>query len=61
MSAVSMGRIGPIGDPPPIDVSRFSLGQLESALHSINAEKARLNSLETLINQQMERLKQQQR
>lgn len=59
-AGASLGRIGTIADPPPIDVSRFSLGQLESTLHSINAEKARLNSLETLINQQMDRLKKQQ-
>jgi hypothetical protein len=55
MAAASFARIGQIGDPPPIDVSRFSLSQLEAALHSINAEKARLNSLETMIKQQIDR------
>lgn len=54
-TAATFGRVGPIGDPPPIDVSRFSRAQLEGALHSINSERARLNSLETLIKSQMER------
>lgn len=58
--ATTFGRIGQVGDPPPIDVSRFSISQLESALHSINAEKARLNSMETMIRQQLDRVKQQQ-
>ncbi len=57
--SAALGRIGPIGDPPPIDVSRFSVAQLEAALHSINAEKARLNSMETLIKQQLDKAKQQ--
>jgi len=60
MAATTFGRIGQIGDPPPIDVSRFSISQLESALHSINAERARLNSMETMIKQQLEKVKQQQ-
>jgi len=55
-TASAFARIGQIGDPPPIDVSRFSRAQLEGALHSINSEKARLNSLETLIKQQLEKV-----
>jgi hypothetical protein len=55
-----VGPVGPIGDPPPPDVSRFSVAQLEGALHSINAEKARLASLETLVSKQLERAKAQQ-
>jgi hypothetical protein len=57
--ATTFGNIGQVGDPPPFDVSRFSISQLEGALHSINAEKARLNSLETLVKQQLEKLKKQ--
>jgi hypothetical protein len=57
-AAAALGRFGPIGDPPPIDVSRFSIAQLEAALHSIAAEKARLNSMETLIKQQLDKAKQ---
>jgi len=53
------GRIGHVGDPPPIDVSRLSISQLETALHTINAEKSRLDSLETMIKQQLDRAKQQ--
>jgi hypothetical protein len=53
------GRLGHVGDPPPIDVSRFSVVQLESALHSIAAEKARLASMETMIKQQLETAKKQ--
>ena len=60
VTAVSLGRIGPTGgDPPPIDVSRMSAAQLEATLHSINAEKARLSSMETMIKQQMDKLKKQ--
>ena len=54
-AAAPFARIGQIGDPAPIDLSRFSLSQLESALHSVNAEKARLNSLETLLKQHIDR------
>ncbi len=57
-AAAALGRIGPIGDPPPPDISRFTVAQLEAALHSIAAEKARLNSMETLIKQQLDRAKQ---
>jgi hypothetical protein len=58
--AASLGRVGPIGDPPPIDFSRFSAAQLESTLHSINAEKARLASLEALVTKQLENTKAEQ-
>ena len=47
-----------IVDPPPFDFSTLSIAQLESALHGINAERARLDSLETTIKQQLERTKQ---
>jgi hypothetical protein len=55
--AATFARIGHVGDPPPPDVSRFSIAQLEASLHSINAEKARLASMETMIKQQLEKLK----
>jgi len=54
-----LGRIGQIGDPPPIDVSRLTISQLESSLHTINAERARMDSMETMIKQQLDRLRQQ--
>lgn len=56
----ALGRVGPIGDPAPPDVSRFSIAQLEATLHSVNAEKARLSSIETLVTQQLAKLKGQQ-
>lgn len=73
-AAASLGRIGHIGDPAtfahstighiadpaPIDVSRFSVAQLEAMLHTINAERSRLDSMETLIKQQHERLSRSQ-
>lgn len=60
-AAAAFGRIGHIGgDPPPPDISRFTVSQLESSLHSINAEKARLNSMEAMITQQLERLRKQE-
>jgi hypothetical protein len=52
-------RIGKVGDPPPPDVSRLNVSQLEATLHSIAAEKARLDGLEKLVRGQMDRLKQQ--
>jgi hypothetical protein len=59
-AAASALRFGPTGgDPPPPDFSRFTKSQLEATLHSINAEKARLASMETMINQQLETLKKQ--
>ena len=57
-TATTFGRIGPVGDPPPFDFGTLSISQLESTLHSINSEKARLESLETLVKQQLERAKQ---
>ena len=44
------------GDPSPVDLGRFTRTQLEGVLHSINAEKARLDSLESLVKQQMGRM-----
>src|SRR4029450_8056503 len=57
-STMAFSPVGPIGDPAPFDYSTLSLGQLESSLHSINAERARLDSLEATIKQQIERAKQ---
>jgi len=51
------GGGGGIPDPAPTDFSRLSSSQLESSLHSINSEKARLASLEAQVTQQMDRLK----
>ena len=44
------------GDPAPVDLGRFTRTQLEGALHTISTEKARLESLEALVKQQMGRL-----
>jgi hypothetical protein len=57
-SSMALGRIGHVGDPPPFDFSTLSVSQLESTLHTINAEKARLDSMETMVKQQLERAKQ---
>jgi hypothetical protein len=57
--AATLGRIGHIGDPAPIDLSKFSLSQLEGTLHSIAAERARLDSMEAMVKKQLERAKQQ--
>jgi len=54
----ALGRIGHIGDPAPPDVSRFSAAQLQASLHSIAAERTRLDAMETLIKQQLENVKQ---
>jgi len=57
-AAATLGRIGHIGDPPPLDFSRLSAVQLQAALHSIAAEKARLDSMENLIKQQLDKAQQ---
>lgn len=54
-AAATLGRIGPIGDPPPPDFSRFSAAQLQASLHSIAAERARLDSMENLIKQHLDK------
>jgi hypothetical protein len=48
---------GPVGDPAPTDISRFSAAQLHASLHSIQAEKTRLAAMEALINQHLEKAK----
>lgn len=52
--------IGTIGDPPPLDLSRFTLEQLETSLHNIAAERSRLDATEQMINKRIETLKAQQ-
>jgi hypothetical protein len=49
----------PIPDPAPIDYSRLSAETLEATLHSINAQKARLASVEALVTQHLEKAKKQ--
>jgi hypothetical protein len=58
-AASVLGRIGHVGDPAPPDFSRLSVSQLESSLHSINAERARLDSLESMVKKQLETAKKQ--
>jgi hypothetical protein len=50
----------PIGDPPPPDLSRLSVQQLEATIHSISAERARLDAMEEMVTKQIETLKKQQ-
>ena len=60
LSASLLGRIGKVADPPPPDIGRLSVVQLESALHSIAAERARLDSMEQLVKKQLDAAKKQQ-
>lgn len=53
-------NIGRIADPPPPDISRLNISQLEATIHSIGAERARLDAMEQLVNKQLDALKQQQ-
>ena len=50
-------NFGPIGDPPPIDIGRFTISQLESSLHTINAERARLDAMESMVKGRIAELK----
>ena len=45
------------GDPAPIDLSRFSGGQLDSMLHSIHSERARLDSMEKMVKDSISAMK----
>jgi hypothetical protein len=58
--AARLGRVGPIGDPPPPDIGRLNVSQLEATIHSIAAERARLDAMESMVNKQIEVLKKQQ-
>jgi hypothetical protein len=58
IAARALGRIGQVGDPAPIDLGSLSISQLESTLHSIVAEKARLESMESMIKKQIDRVRQ---
>jgi hypothetical protein len=57
--AATLGRIGHVGDPAPPDLSRLTLVQLEASLHSIASERARLDSLESMVKKQIEAVKRQ--
>ena len=59
--SAALGHIRPVGgDPPPPDLSRLSIQQLEATIHTISAERARLDAMEEMINKQIETLKKQQ-
>jgi hypothetical protein len=47
----------PIGDPAPVDYTQLPAEQLEGTLHSINAQKARLASIEEQVTAQLAKLK----
>jgi hypothetical protein len=51
--------IGTIADPAPTDLGRFTLTQLESSLHTLAAERARLDATETMIKERIAALKQE--
>ncbi len=61
LAAAALGRLRPTGgDPPPPDLSRLSVQQLEATIHTISAERARLDAMEAMVNKQIETLKKQQ-
>jgi len=59
-AAAALGRFRPVGgDPPPPDLSRLSVQQLEATIHGISAERARLDAMEEMVKKQIEALKKQ--
>jgi hypothetical protein len=58
--AATLGRIGKVADPAPPDIGRLNISQLEATIHSISAERARLDSMEELVKKQLDALKKQQ-
>ena len=60
LAAAMLGRIRPVGgDPPPPDLSRLSIQQLEATIHTISAERARLDAMEEMVKKQIDALKKQ--
>jgi hypothetical protein len=58
--ASMLRNIGKVADPAPPDIGRLNISQLEATIHSIGAERARLDAMEQLVNKQLDALKQQQ-
>ena len=52
--------IGTVADPAPPDIGRLNISQLEATIHSISAERARLDAMESMVQKQLEALKKQQ-
>jgi hypothetical protein len=50
------GRWPRPGDPSPVDISRFTKVQLEAALHTLAAERTRLDSMESLVKEQIKQV-----
>jgi hypothetical protein len=46
-------RPGPIPDPAVLDLTRLNRVQLESALHTLAAERTRLDGLEAMIKERL--------
>ena len=58
--AATLGRIRTVADPAPPDVGRLNVSQLEATMHSISAERARLDAMESMVKKHIETLKKQQ-
>ena len=52
--------IGTVADPAPPDIGRLNVSQLEATIHSISAERARLDAMESMVKKQIDALKKQQ-
>jgi hypothetical protein len=52
--------IGTVADPPPPDIGRLNISQLEATIHTISAERARLDAMESMVKKQLDALKKQQ-
>ncbi len=53
--------IGTVADPAPPDIGRLNVAQLEATIHSISAERARLDAMESMVKKQIDALKQEQK
>jgi hypothetical protein len=58
--AARMRGIGTVADPAPPDIGRLNVSQLEATIHSISAERARLDAMESMVKKQIDALKKQQ-
>lgn len=45
------------GDPPPVDISRFTRAQIDVAKEMLKAERTRLDMMEKLLDEQIDALK----
>jgi hypothetical protein len=47
------------GDPPPEDIARLTVAELEATLRTVSENSVRLRSIENLLNERLKELREQ--